>query len=219
MEIKVERLRTDISIAEDKEDKINAEIDRNIDRINFEKRKIAQDELDDLNHMIDKLKNLIPTTEKEIDRHYYFCYGKGSVKVEETGGVLVYIIRGERFGEYIHNAYGKNVKVPEVRGDLRFYRTDLYGFPWANKYGHNAFKNDFSCIAPYAVAKGYGVVDKIDAEAIYVNAHNGKKVKLTLGACSRIEAVTKVPEAGQNIYFSGVPSSADGYNLYAATCY
>lgn len=94
----MERLRTDISIAEEKEDKINAEIDRNIDRINFEKRKIAQDELDDLNNMIEKLKNLIPTTEKEIDRHYYFCYGKGSVQIEETGGVLVYIIKGERFG-------------------------------------------------------------------------------------------------------------------------
>ena len=59
----MERLRTDISVAEAKEDKINAEIDRNIDRINFEKKKIAQDELDDLNRMIDALKELVPTTE------------------------------------------------------------------------------------------------------------------------------------------------------------
>lgn len=63
MEIKVERLRTDISVAEKKEDRINADIDRNIDRINFEKKKIAQDELDDLNNMIAKLKDLVPTTE------------------------------------------------------------------------------------------------------------------------------------------------------------
>jgi chromosome segregation ATPase len=35
LEIQVERLRTDISVAEAKEDRINAEIDRNIDRINF----------------------------------------------------------------------------------------------------------------------------------------------------------------------------------------
>ena len=63
LEIKVERLRTDISVAEKKEDRINADIDRNIDRINFEKKKIAQDELDDLNNMIAKLKDLVPTTE------------------------------------------------------------------------------------------------------------------------------------------------------------
>lgn len=81
LEIKVERLRTDISVAEAKEDRINAEIDRNIDRINFEKTKIAQDELDDLNHMIGVLKELVPTVTKEIDRHYYHCYGEGSVQV------------------------------------------------------------------------------------------------------------------------------------------
>ena len=61
LEIKVERLRTEVSVAEAKEDAINAEIDRNINRINFEKKKIAQDELDDLNRMIAALKELVPT--------------------------------------------------------------------------------------------------------------------------------------------------------------
>ena len=63
LEIKVERLRTEISVAEAKEDAINAEIDKNINRINFEKKKIAQDELDDLNRMIAVLKELVPTVE------------------------------------------------------------------------------------------------------------------------------------------------------------
>ena len=136
MEIKVERLRTDISVAEAKEDKINAEIDRNIDRINFEKKKIAEDELNDLNNMIKRLKELVPTTEKEIDRHYYYCYGEGSVQVEKTGGVIVYIIKGERFGNYLHNAYGKSVKVPSLRGDVHFQKVDVFGAPWTNKYGY-----------------------------------------------------------------------------------
>ena len=77
----MERLRTEISVAEAKEDEINAEIDRNINRINFEKKKIAQEELDDLNRMIAALKELLPTIEGEIDRHYYFCYGEGSVEI------------------------------------------------------------------------------------------------------------------------------------------
>ena len=226
MEIKVERLRTDISVAEAKEDKINAEIDRNIDRINFEKKKIAEDELNDLNNMIKRLKELVPTTEKEIDRHYYYCYGEGSVQVEKTGGVIVYIIKGERFGNYLHNAYGKSVKVPSLRGDVHFQKVDVFGAPWTNKYGYplvtsggGNFKDDFSCLNPSAAHKGYGTVGKVEAHSIYVNSHDGKHVKLNIGSCSRIESTTALPKVGQSIYYSGVPSSAGGYNLYAASCF
>ena len=136
LEIKVERLRTDISVAEAKEDKINAEIDRNIDRINFEKKKIAQDELDDLRHMIKKLKELVPTTENEIDRHYYNCYGDGSVQVEKTGSLTVYIVRGESLGPYLHKAYGKSVKVPALKRDIPFHKVDIFGPAWTNKFGY-----------------------------------------------------------------------------------
>ena len=197
LEIKVERLRTDISVAEAKEDKINAEIDRTIDRINFEKKKIAQDELDDLNHMIDVLKELVPTTEREIDRHYYYCYGEGSVQVEKTGDVVVYIVKGERFGDYIHSAYGKSVKVPAVRGDVHFNRVNIFGAPWTNKYGYPfvdtslkgrdlAFGGDFSCLNPSAAYKSCGTVASVDAHQIHVTSHNGKGYILKVGACSRI---------------------------------
>lgn len=56
--------------------------------------------------MIQQLKALIPGIEREIDRQYYYCYGEGAVQIEETGGVLVYIVRGERFGAYLNSAYG-----------------------------------------------------------------------------------------------------------------
>ena len=229
LEIKVERLRTDISVAEAKEDKINAEIDRNINRINFEKKKIAQDELDDLNRMIRVLKELVPTTENEIDRHYYYCYGEGAVQVEKTGGVVVYIVKGERFGDYIHNAYGKSVKVAAVRGDVHFRRVDVFGPAYTNKYGYPfagnldgnelSFKNDFSCLNPSAARHGYGTISAIEAEYIHVSSHDGRKIRFRVGACSRIEAITDVPKVGQNFYYTGVPSGADGYNLYAASCW
>ena len=51
-----------------------------------------------------------------------------------------------------------------------------------------------------------------------MNAHDGEQIKLRIGACSRIEASKELPSAGQDIYYSGVPSGAGGYNLYAASC-
>ena len=230
LEIKVERLRTDISVAEAKEDKINAEIDRNINRINFEKKKIAQDELDDLNRMIEVLKELVPTTEAEIDRHYYYCYGEGSVQVEKTGGVVVYIIKGERFGDYIHNAYGKSVKVPAVRGDVHFRRVDVFGNAYTAKYGHPyphqeysgsdlSIKDSFGCLAPSQCKKGYGTISAIEAEYIYATSNDGRKQKFKVAACSRIESTTEVPKVGQKFYWSAVHSGADGYDLYTASCW
>lgn len=81
LEIEVERLRTDIAVAEAKEDRINDEIDELTERINNEKKKLNQDDLDDLNSMIKRLKALIPGIQREIDRQYYYCYGEGAVTI------------------------------------------------------------------------------------------------------------------------------------------
>ena len=178
--------------------------------------------------MIGVLKELIPTTEKEIDRHYYYCYGEGAVDVEQTGGVVVYVVRGERFGEYIHNAYGKSVKVPAVRGDVHFRRVNVFGNAYVNKYGYPfpndygsdlSFRNDFSCLNPSAAKKGYGTISAIEGANIYVSAHDGKSYTLRVGACSRIEAVGDVPKVGQNFYYTAVPSGAQGYNIYTASAW
>lgn len=216
LEIQVERLRTDISVAETKEDRINAEIDRNIDRINFEKKKIAQDELDDLNGMIAALKELVPTTESEIDRHYYYCYGEGSGRVEQTGGVVVFFVKGERFAEYIHNAYGKTVKIPRV-GDVELRRVDLFGATYTRQYGHifknHQVKHDFGCLNPSAARKSYGKIVAINQGYIEVEEHTGSHKQLLLGSCTRVECTEELPKVGHSIIYSTV---AD--NLYKATC-
>lgn len=62
LEIEVERLRSDISMAKYKEDRINRSIDTFEEIINYEKSKIAEDELDDLQSMIKRLTRLISTT-------------------------------------------------------------------------------------------------------------------------------------------------------------
>ena len=147
--------------------------------------------------MIKALKELVPTTESEIDRHYYYCYGEGAVQIEKTGGVVVYIVKGERFGHYIHSAYGKSVKVPVVHGDVHFRKVNVFADPWVSKYGYPFvnqdlkgtdfnFKDDFSCLNPSAARKGYGTISAIEANQIYVSSHDGRKLKFKVGACSRI---------------------------------
>lgn len=228
LEIKVERLRTDIAVAEEKEDNINAEIDRNTNKINFEKKKIAQDELDDLTRMIEDLKALVPSVEEEIDRHYYYCYGEG-VDVEKTGSVLVYVVKGERVGEYLHSAYGDSVKVPALRGDVHFERVDIFGAPWTNKFGYPfvdaalageslEFQGDFNCLSPSRSEKGYGVIKGVQSREIDVENSDGRSLKFKLGSCSRLESSSELPQVGQNFYWSAVPSSAGGYNLYTGSC-
>ena len=168
--------------------------------------------------MIKKLKDLVPTTEKEIDRHYYYCYGEGSVQVEKTGDVVVYIIKGERFGDYLHNAYGKSVAVPNLQKDYKFQRVDAYGADYTSSYGYPKVDHDFSCLSGPAY-KGYGSINHIDGANIYVTAHDGAQHTLKVGSCSRLEATHKVPKVGQSIYYSAVPSGAQGYNLISGSCF
>ena len=94
MEVQVERLRTDIAVAQNKADKYRDQIRDLQNRIDVERKKTSTADLDDLNEMIATLKGFIPTVQSEIDRHYYYCYGEGSVEVEQTGSVVVYIVRG-----------------------------------------------------------------------------------------------------------------------------
>jgi hypothetical protein len=56
--------------------KDNADLE---DRIALEKKKNIPDELDKLKEFVIALKNLVPTVESEIDRHYYYCFGEGKV--------------------------------------------------------------------------------------------------------------------------------------------
>jgi hypothetical protein len=103
----------------------------------------------------------------------------------------VYIVKGEKFGEYLHNAYGKSVKVPALRGDVHFERVDIFSAPWTSKYGlpyssGQEYDGTFHCLNPSATVKGQGKIDEIKSDAIHLKGSDGKKVKLNLGSCSRI---------------------------------
>ena len=227
LEIQVERLRTDITVAETKESRFERQIDELTDRINIEKKKLADEELDDLQRMINTLKRLVPTTESEIDRHYYYCYGEGAVEVEKTGSVVVYIVKGERVNGYLENRYG--LGVPQFRGgDVRLHRVNVFDSKWTNKFGYPFvntqvsntelhFNGSFGCLNTENAHRGYATISSIGADYIEAREGNGYK-KFKVSACSRIEASGDLPQVGQGFYYEAVPSSADGFNLYSATC-
>lgn len=84
--------------------------------------------------MIETLKRLVPTTQKEIDRHYYYCFGDGQIEIEQTGSVIVYIVKGEQVNNYLHKKYGQDT--PKHKGDLRLRHLSIFDGPWVNKFGY-----------------------------------------------------------------------------------
>ena len=230
LEIQVERLRTDIAVAEAKEDRINDQIDELNRRINIEERKLDEEELRDIRGMIDALNKALPNIVREIDRQYYYCYGEGAVTVEETGDVVVYIVRGESFGNYLLSVYGQSVKADHLsKTQYRLHRHDIFSPVWIAKFGYPmvtdafdsldfSFNGDFTCLQPSRATSGYGRIKEVRGNRMVVDKDGHDEV-LHFGACSRLEGTKHLPEVGQNIAFKGVPSRAGGYNIYGATCW
>lgn len=228
LEIETERLRTDIAIAESKADRYRTQIRDLEARVNVENKKLRNSDLDDLNDMINTLNRFIPTVQAEIDRHYYYCYGPGSVEIVNTGGVVVYIIKGEDFAEYLRNQYGAGTVSESLRqlGTFEFKRAEIFGQVWSARYGapfpssslggsDSSFSGKFSCLNPNLSQQGAGKITEIGADFIRTSGGH----RLNLGSCSRVESTTSLPTIGQNIAYKGVPSGAQGYNLYQATCW
>ncbi len=146
--------------------------------------------------MISSLRRIIPTIESEIDRHYYYCYGDGSVQIEQTGSVIVYIVRGERFGDYLRNQYGTSVRIPSIRSDVTFRRVNIFGAPWTNKFGYPfpegsfgsdlSFAGSFSCLNPSNLVRGSGQIVSIGADTIRVRSDDNRELNFSLGSCSRL---------------------------------
>ena len=227
LEIQVERLRTDITVAQTKEARFNQQIQDLQDKINIENKKIVTGDLDSLNRMIATLKRLEPSTQKEIDRHYYYCFGDGKVEVQQTGSTVVYIVRGESVNAYLNGRYGP--QVPGQKGDLRLNPVSIFDSQWVNKFGYPfvntdltgndlSFNGSFNCLGGQAAVTGYGTIAGVGADYIGAKGPDGSSKRFHLGSCSRIESSYNVPQVGQGIYYQAVPSSAGGYNLYAATC-
>lgn len=152
--------------------------------------------------MIETLKRFIPSVQSEIDRHYYYCYGQGAVQVEQTGSVVVYIVKGERFGDYLRAQYGAGTVTPSLRqlGTVELRRVDIFSPVWGARYGYpfpssslggsgTSISGSFSCLNPSAAQKGYGKIYEVGSD--YIGVQSGSdKYKFSLGACSRVESTS-----------------------------
>ena len=127
--------------------------------------------------MVDKLKRIIPAMQSEIDRHYYYCYGQGKVQVQTVGGVIVYVVRGDAFGNYLRNLYGRNIVIPAVNGDVLFNRVDIFDATWSGAFGYPfgiaslggndlALGGSFGCTNPGLISSGNGKITAIGADNI-----------------------------------------------------
>ncbi len=179
--------------------------------------------------MISTLKGLVPSVEGAIDRHYYSCYGNGAIRAQQSGDVVVYVVSGDKFGDYLRNLYGTSVRVPSIRSDVSFNKVDIFGREWSGKFGYPfvesafensdfAFSGSFNCLNPGSLVTGFGTISNIGANFIEAKDQKGSNFRFNLGSCSRLEATKRIPEIGHKFYWSGVPGS-QGYNLYGGSCF
>lgn len=229
LEVKVGRLRNDISNADIKKAKLVKDNLALQDRIDIERKKTIPNDATRLNLMIDNLKRSIPNIESEIDRHYYYCFGAGSVQVQTTGNLTVYVVRGDAIGNYLRTLYGRNVVVPAVNGDVLLNRIDMFGPSWIGAYGYPfgqasmggadlLIGGSFGCTNPGAIQSGYVTISAVGSNYIEGLSQQGTRQRFNLGSCSRLEGNTNLPGVGNRLYWSGVPAS-NGFNLYAGSCF
>ena len=185
-----------------------------------------------LRTLINNLNGVVPKVNDAINREYYYCYGAGKVDTQTTGSVIVYVVKGEAFGQYIQTAYGQSVAAPQLRSDgpdFRLQLVDPYSQIWTAKYGYPTLANQagvqagvfpasFSCLTT-AGGSGLGRIAAVNADGFVVNDAQGRGVRLNVGACSRVESTTQLPQVGQQVAWRGAPAAQGGYNLHAATCW
>jgi len=225
LEVDLERARTDFSVAQVKDRKLQDDINNFKNRIADQQPKLVEDDLNNLKVLINKLNGTLPSIQSEIDREYYFCYGAGKVSTETTGNTIVYVVKGEAFGTYIQSAYGQSVWAPSLRtsGDYRLQVVDPFSPAWTSKFGYsNVFSGSGSglgsCFTGRGSSSGRGVISSISNTGFVVKDAQGNNVNLSINPCSRIESTTAIPSVGQTAFWAGEPSGNGGYSIKSVTC-
>lgn len=165
------------------------------------------------------------------------------MKETQAQGVVVYIVQGERFQDYLQSNYGSDIvklgpNLSVNQNEVRFNTVNIFGSSWSQNFGYpfsqtslggdsNQFDiaGSFNCLAPSKSQNSAGKIKAIHSDFIDVDGFDGNSYQLYLGSCSRLEASTPLPKVGQRIAFTGVPNGKDvgkgrkAYNTYKASCY
>ena len=94
LEVDVQRARTDLSVAQAKDQTYLDQIREFQRLINAQQPRLVDDDLRKLRDLINNLNNSLPKIQNQINREYYYCYGAGKVETINTGSVVVYVVKG-----------------------------------------------------------------------------------------------------------------------------
>ena len=91
---------------------------------------------------------------------------------------MVYIVRGESFGNYLLATYGLQVE-GLINVNYNFHKIDIFSAIWVNQFGYPfdnsafssndfSFAGDFTCLNPSSVLTGRGKITGISSNSITV---------------------------------------------------
>lgn len=149
--------------------------------------------------------------------------------IEQTGSVVVYVVKGARINSYLQNQYGSDVPVQNGNADIHLKAISIFDAQWTSKFGYPfvntslqgkdlSISGSFSCASSQSAERGYGVISNIGSDFIEVKDKKGSNRRLALGACSRLESSQGVPQIGQGFYYQAAAAGANTFNLHAGTC-
>ena len=55
--------------------------------------------------MIRTLSSVLPRFQEQNNYIYYHCFGDGTMEPVHSGGVVIYLIRGNKLSEYLEQVY------------------------------------------------------------------------------------------------------------------
>lgn len=234
LESQVERYRADISRGSKREQQYLNEIAILEERLNIERKKLANEELNKLKEMVAALSKSIPTIQTFVDDNYYKCYRATSLATQQAGSVTVYVITIPNFQSYIETSYQIQpdwTRVNLVGQEIRLTPINIMDSAWQAAYGlpydivsyasskDFSFPSDFNCLNPSTLISGMGLITSISNRYITIDNLQGGTQMLNLGTCSRLETTGFLPSIGQRVYWRGNPGTKVGeFNVYRASC-
>jgi len=195
----MERARTNLSTARGKDNKLANDIRRWRNRIEALRPNLRDDDLRNLRNLVTSLTGILPNISKDVDREYYYCYGAGKIETVTTGSTVVYVVRGDVFGQYVGNLYGGNLASNLQFGQnesIRLQVVDPFSPIWTSKFGLSyrgagqgqAFSDSsFTCLDNGgSLSTGRGRITSIQGNEILVSGQDGRQSKLSIGGCTRL---------------------------------
>lgn len=181
----MERARTNLSTARVKDNKLANDIRKYQSRIEQLQPNVRDDVLRNLRAIVSNLNKVLPSINSDINREYYYCYGAGKVETINTGNTVVYVVRGDAFGQYISNLYGVNMTNQFGSNDsLRLNVVDPFSPIWTSKFGLSysngqggqGSSSEFSCLGDSSgsVSTGQGRISSIQGNQVVVSGQDGR---------------------------------------------